>query len=82
MYSSAFLLTRLLRGVTLKLRCNHLAVDSFLLTRLLRGVTEGGKLCYIQLLFLLTRLLRGVTRLAKRLKIHTFNFYSHASCEA
>ena len=59
---SKFLLTRLIRGVTI-FKTNHIVLDKqFLLTRLIRGVT----LSYIKVFicikkFLLTRLIRGVT---------------------
>ena len=55
-----FLLTRLMRGVTLSKWTNNRSV-AFLLTRLMRGVTCSKQVFYFALVFLLTRLMRGVT---------------------
>ena len=57
---SKFLLTRLLRGVTIMADiCSK--SGKFLLTRLLRGVTDERQPFPAITGFLLTRLLRGVT---------------------
>ena len=57
---TAFLLTRLMRGVTTA--AEHAAdITKFLLTRLMRGVTPTKKRGSERVSFLLTRLMRGVT---------------------
>ena len=92
-----FLLTRLLRGVTLLAFCRQAVGDISTHTPSAASMYENGQ-------FLLTRLLRGVTaqqgNKTKKQKISTHtplarrdlarflpsvriqNFYSHASCEA
>ena len=76
-----FLLTRLLRGVTIT-GGTPLATETFLLTRLLRGVTGILRDANVFWKFLLTRLLRGVTILGIIIMLYVLHFYSHASCEA
>ncbi len=59
-YSLAFLLTRLMRGVTIVF-CTIDKTEKFLLTRLMRGVTRARAGSSVAVSFLLTRLMRGVT---------------------
>ena len=58
-----FLLTRLMRGVTLS-KSDHFIALAFLLTRLMRGVTAVKHFTEKCAKFLLTRLMRGVTLLS------------------
>ena len=76
-----FLLTRLLRGVTI-ISLSLTGLSGFLLTRLLRGVTYNFVSLGTVTSFLLTRLLRGVTHRKQYQNNQYDNFYSHASCEA
>ena len=76
-----FLLTRLMRGVTLSQKSER-GYFIFLLTRLMRGVTVPASALKNTFTFLLTRLMRGVTRGRRRGRRQLLYFYSHASCEA
>ena len=58
--SGEFLLTRLMRGVTMTPMANAKRLK-FLLTRLMRGVTRVIRMIFFPIKFLLTRLMRGVT---------------------
>ena len=80
-YGYAFLLTRLLRGVT-SASVQNIAMNGFLLTRLLRGVTpivrDRSGYWTISTHTPLARRDRG----AITTNPNKIDFYSHASCEA
>ena len=76
-----FLLTRLLRGATRRVRlCN--ITNLFLLTRLLRGATTTTKPYFQIFSFLLTRPMRGATDAVTTQHLKEADFYSHAPCGA
>ena len=56
-----FQLTRLMRGVTLRIGNTASTETPFQLTRLMRGVTGKNLIALLGATFLLTRLMRGVT---------------------
>ena len=79
---SAFLLTRLLRGVTDGL--SYLSAVNLISTHTPLARRDGAYDLrpYNLRQFLLTRLLRGVTHTLKKKPSEQSDFYSHASCEA